>query len=335
MASGRATNEPTNYFALGKQSAKGQDDATFHYLRHLDGTGLEVNEDIESVREGGDGQEIGLRYKTAISMDGNAVANARSEIAARLLAWTLGADAATLPQGRATVASGFANEHILTPAPNVPYLSAEQFWADQVERSLDMKITSLEIEFEQGRPLKMTAALLGGGSAYFPATQGAATRETNKPFFYPFASVSLGGAANTKVTKGKITVKRGIDDGIRTNSLSREDAVEQNFDVDADLTIKYETAADYDAAHAGGAAGSQIPINLASTTLSIYAESGAGTTFRNVGLHLNQLDVTAHRVNKLDPDGKTMYSDVAFMGLKGATHQFHAKVTTASVAALV
>lgn len=332
---GRATNEPTNYFAIGKQSAKGQDDATFHYLRHLDGTGLEVTEDVESVREGGDGQEVGLRYKTAISMDGNAVANARAEVAARELAWTLGADAATTPQGLATVASGVANQHILSPAATVPYLSAEQFYADQVERALDMKISELTIEFEQGRPLKFTTSLLGGGSAYFPATQGSATRETNKPFFYPFASVALAGSGNTKITKGKITIKRGIDDGIRTNALSREDAIEQNFDVDMDLTLKYEDATLYDQAHAGGAAGSQIPVNLASTTFSLYTTSGAGTTFRDLALHLNQLDVTAARVNKLDPDGKTMYYDLAMMGLKGATHQVHAKVTVASVAALV
>lgn len=330
----RATNEPTNYFAVGKQSAKGQDDATFHYLRHLDGTGLEVNEDVESVREGGDGQEVGLRYKTAVNMDGNAVANARPEIAARMLAWTLGADVATTPNLLATVASGVANEHIITPAATLPYLSAEQFWADQVERGLDMKSTQLEIEFEQGRPLKMTMSLVGGGSAYFPASPGSTTREVGKPFFYPGASLVFDGSANTKFTKGKITIKRGVDDGIRTNSLAREDVIETNFDVDFEGTFKYENADFYDKAHAGAAGGSQIPIDLASTGFAIHLAQGAGTTYRELAIHLKQLDVTGARVNKLDPDGKTMYYDVAAMGLKGATHQVFARVVVASVAAL-
>ncbi len=331
---GRATNDPTNYFAIGKQTGKGSEAGTFHFLRHLDGTGAELEENIERVREGGDGQEVGLSYKTAISFDGAAVANSRPEWGARAFAWALGRATTAAPSGEATVASGVANEHIAVPGPTVPYLTIDQFWADQVERGLDTKITQLDLEWEQGRPFKITAQFTGGGSMYFPASPGSPTRETSRPFMYPGASVTLDGAANTQITKGKISIKRNVDDGIRTNSLAREDVVEQNFDIDVDVTVKYTDTGLYDKVHAGASGGTQVPLNLSTSNLSLAAVVGAGTSRRHMIVDLPLLDMVGARVNKLEPDGKTMYADLAFAGIKGATHQIITRTLIASTAAL-
>ena len=84
---GRATNEPQNYMAVAFQSSQTAEGTAFNFLRHLDGSGADIDEQIESVREGGDGQEVGLRYKTAITFDGAMVVNDRPEIGARL--WAL------------------------------------------------------------------------------------------------------------------------------------------------------------------------------------------------------------------------------------------------------
>lgn len=332
---GRATNEPSNYYALGKQTAQGSEASTFLFLRHLDGTGFEVDEDVDSVREGGDGQEVGLRYKTAISADGAAIANARPEMAVRLLAWTLGADTPTAPLGAATVASGVTNDHYLTPAATLPYLTADQFWADQVERAVDSKITSLEVEFEQGRPLKLTAQTMGGGTVYFPASPQSPTRETSQPFYFPGASVVIEGAGNTLVTKGSIKIDRGMDDGIRTTGLNRADVVETTLDVSGAFTLKYESATLYDKVHAGGAGGSQVPVDLATGALSIWQQFGSGTNFRHLGLFAPAFHYTEARVNKLDPDGKTMYIDVAWQSYKSGTHAMYARGLIASAPAVV
>lgn len=332
---GRATNEPTNYIALGKQTALGSEASTFTFFRHLDGSGLEFTEDVESVREGGDGQEVGLRYKTALSADGALVANARPEMAARLLAWTLGVDAPTAPLGLATVASGITNDHWLTPAATLPYLTADQFWADQVERAVDAKITSLDIEFEQGRPLKMTANMIGGGTAYFPASPQSPTRETSQPFYFPGASVTIEGAGNALVTKGSIKIDRGMDTDIRTTGLNRQDVIETSLDISGAFTLKYENATLYDKVHAGGAGGSQVPVELATGAMSLWQSFGAGTQFRHLGLFAPGFHYTQARVNKLDPDGKTMYLDVAWESYKAATHAAYARVLCASIAALV
>src|SRR3954471_23192884 len=110
---GRSTNEPTNSFACGFQADQTTEATTFNFLRHLDGTGADIDEQIESVREGGDGQEVGLRYKTAVTFDGSMVANARPEISARLWAAALGFDSPTLAAmpGIGSSASGVANNH--------------------------------------------------------------------------------------------------------------------------------------------------------------------------------------------------------------------------------
>jgi hypothetical protein len=332
---GRPTNEPSNYFAIGFQSAKGTEASTFTFLRHLDGTALELSEDVESVREGGDGQEVGLRYKTAINLDGNAVFNSRPEAAARLNAAVFGADLVSNPGGVASTATG-CNEHLAVPTSSLPYLTAEQSWADKVERGVDMKAQSVTLEWEQGRPLKLTYELMGGGSMYVPTAAQSPTRETGQPFFYPGASVVLDGASTSKVTKGKITFKRNLDGDIRTNALSREDVVALNIDTDLELTLKYEAATSiYDKAHYGGAGGTQVPFDLATGAIKLYTQFGSGTNIRYQEWGVNQFHYTGARVNKLDPDGKTMYIDVAGMGYKGATHQAYCKTLCASAAAFV
>jgi hypothetical protein len=341
---GRPSNEPTNYWAFGFQSAKDTDATTFQFLRHLDGTANEVNEDVESVREGGDGQEVGLRYKTAVSMDGQAVCNFRPEVGHRLITAALGADiavASTAGQGAASTASGVAHDHLAVPTSQIPYITVEQYWADQVERITNCQITGLDIEFEAGRPLKLTPQFIGGGTPVRKPAASALTpsRETNPPFMYPGASVVLvvgGGASGaiSKVTKGKISIKRGVDDGIHTTALTRDDVVAQNFDVDADFTALFESATSYyNPIHWG--TGSVIPVDLATGSLRLTTVIGAGTLARVLEIGVNQLHYTGARVNKLDPDGKTMYLDVAGMGFKGATYQVYSKTTIASAAAVV
>jgi tail tube protein len=338
---GRPTNEPSNYWSFGFQSAKDIEASTFQFLRHLDGTGNDVEEDVESVREGGDGQEIGLRYKTAIAMDGQAVANARPEIGFRLAAAALGADvgvvASTAPPALASVASGVANLHTAVPTSAIPYLTIEQFWADVVERVPNCQVTGLDIEWEAGRPLKLTPKFIGGGTNYNRPAASALTpvRESGPPFFYPGASVVLDGAANTKSTKGKISINRGVDDAIRTTGLNREDVVALNFDVTVDATLKYEDQGLYAKTHVGASGGTQVPIDLATSAIRITSYLGQGTGIRMFEVGVNQFHLTGARVNRLDPDGKTMYIDVAGMGYKGATYQAYVRAVIGSVAAIV
>lgn len=328
--SGRATNEASNYFAIGKQTAKGTEASTFYFYRHLSGTGLEMNTTTQAEREGGDGQEVGLVYKSAISMDGPGVANARPELAGRIFAYVLGADSVSAP---AAGASGVAQVHTAAPTSlgaSAPYLTVEQCFGDKIERVSDALVGEVTIEGEAGRPIKITSNFVGGGTPYGRDVASALTpaRETGQPFFFPGASVVIDGAGNSKITKFKQTVRRTLDEDIRTTQLFREDVVQLNFDSDLEFTLKYEDKTLYDKIQLGG--GSMVPIDLATGSFKLYTEQGAGTALRFLETNVPCHRYTGARLNKLDPDGKTVFIDVTAMGVKGATHQFFSRVQTAS-----
>jgi hypothetical protein len=331
-AAGHPTNEPSNYFAIGKQSAKDTEATTFYFLKHLDGTALNLDTQFESVREGGDGQEVGLRYKTAISMDGDAVANSRPEWAARIFSYALGADGATTPV--AAAASGLAQTHIAVPTSTLPYLTAEQRVSDDIERVSNAQVTGLTFEGEAGRPLKITANLVGGGTPYRRDVASTLTpaRESDPPFFFPNASVVIDGAGNTQITKYSAQVQRAVDSDIRTTTLFREDVVPLNMDTGLDFTLKYTDKTLYDKIeYLAGSVISPDALGLATGSFKIFAGYNlGGASERFVEANFPIYQYVAVSVNRLDPDGKTMYLDVSAAGLRGATYQFFTRVQTAS-----
>lgn len=327
---GRGTNEPNNYFAIGKQAGKGEEAETFYFLKHLDGTGLELEEQTEAVREGGDGQEVGFIHKTAINFDGDAVQNARPEGAARAIAWTLGADSVAAGTESATP----LQVHTAAPTSTIPYVTAEQLFADVIERGVDARFTGLTVEGEAGRPLKLTHSLITGGTPYRRDASASAltpARETGQPFFFPGGTYVIDGAGNGQITKFKSEIKRNLDTDIRTTQLFREDVVPLNFDTDLGFTVKYEDATLYDKVHyLSGTTISPNALGLATGSFSAFAEFGTGTTNRFFELVHPLIVYTGAKVNKLDPDGKTMYLDITAMGVKGATHQVLTRIQTAS-----
>lgn len=335
---GFSTNQPSDYFALGIQSGKDTEASTFIFLKHRDGTALDIDEDVVSEREGGDGQEVGFRYKRLIKFDGSANANSRGQVTALMGAMVLG-KTATVTNAGAGIASSFATGlqvHRFVPNPTLPYVTAEQRYSDIIERGTNMKGASLDIEGEAGSPIRLSMSMLSGGTPYRRAIASSLTpvRDSSEPIYFPRGSYALNGAGTTKVTKFKYSAKRGIDDGIQTTELFREDLVELNADHDLDLTLKYESATLYDYIHFNG--GTMIPISLATGSFTAFmANTGAGTLARAAALNLPLLHFVGAKLNRLDPDGKTVYIDVAAMTVKGATDSVILDVALASQAAFV
>lgn len=319
----RATNEPSNYFALGKQSAKDTDASTFIFFKHLDGSGLELDQQTETVREGGDGQEAGFHHKTAISMDGDLVAYDRPIAGAALAGWALGAQAVAAPTGSA---SGAAQLVTAVPTSSQPYLTAEQYFADVIERVGNVQVSGWTLEGEAGRPLKLTTNLVAGGTPWNRPVASALTptREVSQPFFYPGGRYTLTGASGAQLTKFKQEVRRNQDTDIRTTQLFREDVVGLTFDTMLEGTLRYEDNGLYKLANYSVASNGLIDPNalgLATGTFSAYTEFGTGTSLRYFESVQPLVVFTGAKVNKLDPDGKTMYIDFSAMGVKNATHQ--------------
>lgn len=330
MPSGHATNEGSNYFALGLQPNKDTEAASFYFLRHLSGSGLEVDTQVEAIKEGGDGQEVGLRYKVAFSMDGAAIANGRPEWAVRAFSWALGAaTAVTPPVGLGGNASGVAQLYTSYAVASQPYLTADQGYADQVERVRAAQITELTIEGETGRPMKITTNIIGGGTPYAPTTALTPTRETGQPFFYPGGSYVISQASGAKMTKYAAKFSRQSDADIRTTQIYREDIIPLAFDAELSGTLKYEDAGLYDLAQYD-ASKLFVANDLPTMAFQAVQSFGAGTNQRFMEINFPVLQITAAKVNKLDPDGKTMYIDFTAAGIKGATYQVFTRVLAPS-----
>lgn len=311
---GRATNDPQNYLAWGKQAAKGTDASTFQFFKHLEGSGFEADFETETVKEGGNGQEPGLRYRTMVKADGSAVFLGRNESSARSWAAVLGLD---------TIASaGIPSlaRHTARPAASLPYYTIEQRNGDLIERTSDNVFTSLTLEGEAGKPFRYTSAFLNGGTVSIRDVGSTLTptREGGKPAFYPGGSYVFDGAGSyaADVTKFKVEVQRGVDDGIQTTSLTRDDVIALALDVNVDATIKYTSRDFYKKVQYTGGS---VPISdLATGSLDLVQYAAVGTLAASA-LHqvvTPLLEWTDAKVNKLDPDGKTVYLDVvgAHMG---------------------
>ncbi len=333
-APGKATNDPLSYFAFAKQASKGAVGATFFFMRHGDGTSMEIDSQVEREREGGDGQETGFTYVSLVKHDATLAGNARFSYAARVFAAVIGGDAV----GSAAVAS--LARHTTALTASLPYFTIDQRWSDQVERGVDHVFTGFDFEGEAGKPWKLSAKTVGGGTVFQRDIASALTptRELGKPVFFPFGSYVFdnGGSYAADVTKIKVSVDRNVDDGVQTTGLTLDDVIPLNLDVSVDATLKY-TSRDFYAkvVHTGG---SSVIQDLATGSIDL-------TMLRNVQLNGSQIasgamriqmpliEWTDAKVNKLDPDGKTVYLDLVGMTVKGATHPIITGVDTTDLLA--
>lgn len=329
MPPGFPTNDPNNYIAWAKQSALDTDGTTFHFAKHLDGSGWDIEDDVDRIREGGDGQLVGLTYRTIVRADGNVVALGRSNTAGRLWAGVLGQDSI----GSAAVPS--LARHTAFPAASLPYFTFEQRAADTLERALNCQITTLTVEGEAGKPWKYTAAFLSGGTVTFRDVASALTptRQSDKPYFYPNGSYVFDGFASyaADVSKWKIEVTRSVDDAIQTTGLNRSDLVPLNFDVNVDATIKYTSRDFYRKVNFNS--GSNVPVNLPTGSFDVAQLGQVMTASGQFATSLHRIVVPMlewidAKVNRLDPDGKTMWLDVVGANVAGPTSAIFAVTDT-------
>lgn len=324
---GKATNDPLSYIAWGKQAAKGTEAATFHFVKHTDNNGFTVDRDNQREKEGGDGQETGFSYVSLVKADGGMGGNARAEFLARSNAAVLGGELV------ASAAVPSLARHTAFPAASLPYFTIDQRWNDEIERNVDSVFTQLEISGEAGRPFKVNTTFISGGTVYQRdiASTLTPTREQGKPFFFPNGSYIFDAGASYAAdwTKVKVTVARNVDDGIQTTGLGRDDVVPLSFDVTIEGTLKYTSRDFYRKVVYNG--GSVVISDMATGSVDlvqlqqVQVASGAFATgmMRYQAPLFEWIDA---KVNKLDPDGKTVYMDVVGMGIKGATSQLIATV---------
>jgi hypothetical protein len=314
LPQGRVTNDPGNYLAIGLQSAKDVDATTFYFLKQLDGSGFDVTPAYSSERVGGSGREIGLRYRTKVTADGQYVAYAQPDFAGRVLTAALWQDTVT-PGPSQGAGNPFYSTHQINSGASQPlYQTIEQAWADETERVTNCIVSDLKIEGEAGKPVKFTTQFVSGGTSHTQAATLTPVREPALPFMVPGGSVAITatgnltagvGATSLQVTKWSVDIKNAVDDAIQTVALNREDVLVLTQDFDIDGTFKYINNSFWNAVQYGG--GTQVPTGfLVSGQFTFFTQ---GPSNQSLTLFAPYVEFTALKVNRLDPDGKTMYLD--------------------------
>lgn len=340
LGPGRATNEPANYFAFAVQSAVNVEGTSFYFTKHLSGTGFDTTSEFKAERVGGAGREVGLIYKTMIKADGSLVTYGWPDGTGRLMAAALGTDETSVLVATSSAANELVKHHIVPGSATLPYLTMDQTWADETERTTNCQFTEVKVEGQEGQPVKFTAPFISGGSPRVMAAELTPTRESGTPFMYPNASAAVqvfsgaagaqGKATSSELSKFAFTIKNTLDEGIQTLALNRTDAVWETVDFNLDGTLKYTDRNIWNQVNYYG--GSQVSIQLATGSFDFFSaqSSSASQSFR---LSVPILVFGSVKVNRLDPDGKTMWLDFTALTQGGPTVACYADVVTRATGA--
>lgn len=315
LPAGYVTNTPTNYFAFGLQSAKDVTATVFYFTKHLDGSGFDVDVTANSERIGGAGREIGLRYRTKVTADGSLVAYAQPDFLGRIMAAAFNQDTVTAGPSQGT-GNAYYSTHLLTSGQSqLGYYTLQQQWADACEQVTNGVFSSVKMETEAGKPVKVTAQFITGGTPTAQVTAQNPVREAAFPFMVPGASTAIvtnpypggtaTGASSLQITKSSVEIKNQLDDNIQTVQLQREDVLWLNLDMDIDGTLKYINQSFWDQVQYGG--GSVVPTGiLTNGAFYFYAQNPSSMSTL---IYSPFVEFQKVKVNRLDPDGKTMYLD--------------------------
>ena len=313
---GRSTADVNNYLAFGVQKEKDTEATTFYFTKHLSGSGYDTESTTSNERIGGGGKEIALVYKTKVTGDGSIVTYAWPDGFARLLSNALGQDTASQVMAPASGASaGLTNHQIVAnPSGTLPYLTVVQNWADERESVTNALISDLKIDGEAGKPVKVTAAFVSGGTPNVHVASQVVAREAGDPLMVPGASAvftwaggGASGGTTSQITKYTLDIKNGLDTAIQTLSLFREDVVFNTIDNNLDLTVKYVNNAAWNEVKYGG--GTQVPIKVPTGAFTFFTAQQSSGGSLSAELKLPFVTIGNAKVNRLDPDGKTMYID--------------------------
>lgn len=311
-----STADTRNYLAIGQQTARGTEATTFTFAKYNAESGFEVEQEFETEAESGDGQNEGLAYKTFIKADPQLSGNLRPDIFTRLSAYICGSQVAPPSVGAAAVAT-----HVFTPNATIPYLTIEQAYlgGNTIDRVVDCIAKSVTISGEAGKPWKYAAEFVGGGTVYGrngAASALTATYEANGPYMYAGGAYVLDGATSLDVEKFEFKFERVLDEDLFTVSPFRRAVVALKQKVSLDSTYIVEDDDLYQKVKFGAAGGTVIPVNLST---GAFAAQSIGQSSQMARIDIPLLYHVDAKLNRLDPDAKTVKIDLVSMGVKGGT----------------
>ena len=330
-ATAYVSNDGNDYIALAFDDGQGAptDTADYTFVKWIDGsTGVEHDRVETAEREGGDGQDMALAYVEHHTGRQTIVTYARPEITHRLLAAALGA---------ATITASLGYTHDIWPVNAPRLVTAETAAPGQsiIEQMNGGVISEIVIEAEHGKPLKLTAQYVGGGSPEARSVASARTvsLESDAPFYFNTGSHSRAIAGDLEqdceITRWTCTFTRALDEDVFGCGYGRRALPALNRNVNVEVTRRYTNATQHNAILYGAGASTVRTTVATGAFRSVLSNGQSGTLARTFQLDIPLMHLSPISRNVFEVDGQTVYEDVAGVALNAGTHLIHAAIGNA------
>lgn len=255
-------------------------------------------------------RDVGVAYAQSGGVDGSPEFYVRDASIGFWLFATLGADAVTGTTPNFT--------HVITPSNALPYITTWRNIADTLyEEYRDCKVSSLAISAEAGSPLSATATISGLQSTRLtaaPDTVSAVSVESSTVYNYNNAAVTLGGGATALVRSFELTIENNVTRQ-QTDDFTPYDVVEGTREVSLGFDLIFETLAEYNKFHYGGAVGTAFASSIYETAATFTFTLG---TNNEIAFNLPRIAYEEFPVEP-DPGGDPIVASVRAVAQRGAT----------------
>lgn len=309
-----SSNDPRNYVAVGRQADFDTAADSFKFVKYLGDSGVNIEQDAESIFEGGDGQDQGYHYRSRVRADGQITANVRPDVWTWAAAWSMGSAAAV-------GTSAGVGTSIYVPNATLPDLTIENAFAggNQIERAHAAKFTGWQLEGEAGGLWQLTLPFMSAGTPVWRDGQASALSpvlESGDPAQFAGGAYLINGGSTLDMRRFAINFERQVDADIYTNSVFRRKIVLLTRSIEVTGQVVFQNADLWRSIKYGAANASVIGENLATGAFHVERKL-AGSQLMAADVPLVRW--TGADLNSLEPDGETLVVDFTGMAAKGAT----------------
>lgn len=310
---------PDAYVALAMQSALGTLNTTpakFRFVKYAAGNQFNFDEQVQYLREGGDGLDYGSAYKQRQVMRGQIEMNFRPEAGGQALALALGA--ATWNGASSPAQHKFHGRHASFPWSTI---QAAHPGTDLITLMRDVRFTGFTLRGRSGQPITLSLPYL----SVFAGASSAIALVPSYPneddyFVYHFSpSVIFGGAADSTIEEWEISAAYGVDE-LQAQSVQLDEAPVMNRDLNLRVVRRYENSTLWKTIYYNG--GVQPTTGVPTTAFSaFYAIPGSPT--RTFKIEAPLVIPNGNALTELNPDGQTVRETITGKLMANASGALH------------
>lgn len=280
------------------------------YKMPMTGGGMAPTRSVERLSETDASRDAGVSYVQVTGAEGSPEFYVRDKSAPFWLWAGFGSVVSTGTTPNYT--------HTITPGNTLPYLTTWRNVGDALyERFIDCKVGSINVSADAGSPLTMTAGITGTQTTRLTAVPDTGTPvsvESGAVYNFNRATVTLGGAETRLVSSFDMTLENNVT-AQQTDDSIPYDVVEGLREVSLSFDMIFESLAEYNKFHYGGAAGTQIDPNIFTTSAVFTFTLG---TNNEISFNLPSIAYEEFPV-EADPGGDPITVSVSAVGQRSGS----------------